>query len=368
VKLLRPLLVCLVLGAPALAQDTTADLAAQAATRLREAVTALQGADGAKDRVAALTQTIGAYELGLSVFRESLRAAAIREKEVTDRLDAKRERVARVLAAMTAVESASDALLFLHPDGPEAAVRSGLVLSSVAPALQAEAEALRADLTEIAALRALQEEAASVLQAGLVAAQDARTALSLAIQERTDLPRRFLEDPEELQALLASADTLDAFAIGLSGMESDIGPPLGDFAGAKGSLPMPVLGRMLRRPGEADAAGISRPGFLVATAPAALVTNPWPATVRYRGPLLDYGNVMILEPARGYLMVIAGLGTVYGSTGDVLDAGAPIGLMPERAGAAAQTGGAERTETLYVELRQDGETLDPLGWFAQTGQ
>jgi septal ring factor EnvC (AmiA/AmiB activator) len=90
--------------------------------------------------------------------------------------------------------------------------------------------------------------------------------------------------------------------------------------------------------------------------------------VRYRGPLLDYGNVMILEPARGYLMVIAGLGTVYGATGDVLDAGGPIGLMPEAPAGRAQSGGAERSETLYVELRQDGETLDPLEWFVQSGQ
>lgn len=368
------LVACLFAG-PLLAADDTSALAAKAAADLREAVTALKGAEGAKDRVAALTQTIGAYELGLSVFRDSLRGAAIREKEIRDRFDAKRDRVGRVLAAMTAVETASEPLLMIHPDGPEAAVRSGLILSSVAPALQAEAEALRADLTEIAALRALQQEAASVLQGGLVAAQDARTALSQAMQDRTDLPRRFLEDPEELRELLASVETLDAFAVGLADLESDIGPPMQDFDSAKGSLSLPVLGRVLRRPGEPDAAGIKRPGLLLATAPAALVTTPFAATVRYRGPLLDYGNVMILEPARDYLMVIAGLGTVYGQTGDVLEAGAPVGLMPGDGaqGVAGATGGgevagADRTETLYVELRQNGEAIDPMDWFATTGR
>ncbi len=49
------------------------------------------------------------------------------------------------------------------------------------------------------------------------------------------------------------------------------------------------------------------PALLIATRPAALVTAPWPATIRYRGPLLDYGNVMIVEPSSGYLLVLAGL-------------------------------------------------------------
>jgi septal ring factor EnvC (AmiA/AmiB activator) len=95
----------------------------------------------------------------------------------------------------------------------------------------------------------------------------------------------------------------------------------------KGRLPLPVLGTLLRRPDEADAAGVRRPGVTLATRPAALVTAPWPATIRYRGPLLDYGNVMILEPGDGYLLVLAGLGTVYGEVGEVVAAGAPLGLM-----------------------------------------
>ena len=56
------------------------------------------------------------------------------------------------------------------------------------------------------------------------------------------------------------------------------------FATAKARLPLPVFGAILRRPGEADAAGVSRPGLTLATRPRALVTAPWPATIRYLGP------------------------------------------------------------------------------------
>jgi septal ring factor EnvC (AmiA/AmiB activator) len=130
---------------------------------------------------------------------------------------------------------------------------------------------------------------------------------------------------------------------------------------------------LLRRAGEPDAAGITRPGLVIATRPAALVTSPWPATIRYRGPLLDYGNVMVLEPAEGYLLVLAGMATVYGATGDVIEAGAPVGLMggAEPTGrefltAVSRGGSADRTETLYLELRKGKTPVNPAEWFTET--
>jgi murein hydrolase activator len=366
-RTLTSVAVLMCLASPLCAADPATD-AADAAVALREAIAALQSAEGQKDRIAALTTTISAYERGLAVMRDSLRRAAIREGEIAAAFDARRDRISRVLGAMTSLGRSADPLLLLHPDGPESTVRSAMLLSAVAPALQSEADALATDLREVRTLRTLQTEVAGMLQNGLVAVQAARTALAQAIQDRTDLPRRFLEDPEELQALAADADTLDAFAMGIIGMETDIGPPREDFAGAMGTLGLPVLGRLLYRAGEPDAAGIARPGLIIAATPQALVTTPWPATIRYRGPLLDYGNVMILEPAEGYLLILAGLGTVYGETGDVLGAGAPVGLMPvgeATSSDAAETGG-ERTETLYIELRQGDDPVDPAPWFSET--
>ncbi|MFN3327202.1 MAG: murein hydrolase activator EnvC family protein, partial [Bryobacteraceae bacterium] len=174
--------------------------------------------------------------------------------------------------------------------------------------------ALKDELAELAELRALQVSAGETLEVGLAAAQTARTELSKAISERTELPRRFTEDPEALRGLLESADTLDAFAAGLS---PDAGAGT-SFADQKGRLPLPVLGSVLRRPGEADATGARRPGVTLATQSRALVTAPFPATIRYRGPLLDYGNVMILEPGDGYLLVLAGLDVLYGEVGEVV--------------------------------------------------
>ena len=84
--------------------------------------------------------------------------------------------------------------------------------------------------------------------------------------------------------------------------------------------------------------------------------------------------MLILDPAQVYLLVLAGMGSVFGNTGDVLAAGAPVGLMGgqegaivDGAGGAGEEGsGAGGTETLYIELRQEGATVDPGPWFVET--
>jgi len=170
-------------------------------------------------------------------------------------------------------------------------------------------------------------------------------------------------DRAMLQALLQSSDSLSAFAVGLGGLEQ-LPTPSQNFADLRGALPLPVSGTRLRGFNEADQAGITRPGLVLAVSAGALVTAPVAATVRYAGPLLDYGNVIVLEPEADTLLIIAGLGTVFTRTGDIPGAGAPLGLI---AGQAALSGGIDggqtRRETLYLELRQNQQPIDPAGWF-----
>ena len=350
--------------------ETVAEQAARASGNLSAAVTALNDARSAKDQVQALSQTIHAYELGLDAMREALRQASIREAALTLDYDAKRDRVAQLISALMQIEANPGPLLLLHPSGALGTARSGMLLADVTPALQAEAETLRRDLTELYNLRALQLGAGEKLTVGLKAAQSARTALSKAISDRTDLPKRFTEDQNTLLGLLESSDTLEAFASALKLTPDDTGS-IRSFALAKGTLPLPVLGEILRGAGVPDATGTVRPGISLATRPLALVTAPWPATVRFHGLLLDYGNVMILEPGNGFLLILAGMQTIYGELGEVIAAGAPLGLMGgQEAGvtefliSTQEGGGVQATETLYMELRQGATPVDPAEWFA----
>ena len=354
--------------------EAAAAEAAKAADALRTAMGRLDDALTADDQVIALGEVIRAYERGQAALRDSLRRAALREAQVRAEFDARRDRLARVVGVMTAMGQSPETLLLLHPAGPAGTAHSGMVLSAIAPALQAEADSLKAGLDEIATVRRIEQSAADTLAQGLGRVQEARRLLASAVTDRSSMPTRFAEDPAELQALLKSAETLDSFADGIAQMEQDIGAPMADFEAAQGSLPLPAAGQLIRAPGQADSRGVKRPGMTLAVPPAALVSAPWPATIRYRGPLLDYGNVMIVEPARGYLLVLAGLAQVFGATGDVVQAGEPLGLMGGNEGAAAEFGAAfveaatggtppASAQPLYVELRKGKETLDPTEWF-----
>lgn len=374
---LRPLaaaLLALALAAPGRADDAGAE-ARMAAQGLRDAAGQLNEALSAEDQIAALTGMIRAYEQGLSALREGLRHAGAREAEIRAGFEARRETLSRMLATMAVMERDPAVTLLLHPAGPESTARAGMVLADLAPALRSEADEMKRGLDEIAALRATEEEAANIVARGLGEVQEARRLLTKAMSDRSDLPTRYLENPSELEALVQSADSLDAFAEGVAGLEADVGPPISDFEGSAGALPMPVVGSVLRGFDQPDAAGVRRPGLVIATGPAALVTAPWTSSIRYRGPLLNYENVMILEPAKGYLIVLAGLSRVFGEVGDVVMAGDPIGLMPGIEAPAAEFGAdfvlsaaaggdAGRMQTLYLELRKGKQTLDPADWFA----
>lgn len=362
----------LVLAGSGMAQENrAADAARAAADRLARAGIQLDEAEGARDRVKALTETVHAFESGLEAMRDGLRRAAIREQVLSRELQSREDEISRLLGVLQSMGSAPAPVLLLHPSGPVGTARSGMILAEVTPALNQRVTELREKLQEVSVLRALQQSAADRLQQGLDGAQRARTELSTAIADRTDLPQRFTEDPVKTALLIASSETLEGFASGLSQIApEDTTSTLPDLLDRKGALPLPVKGRILRRAGEADAAGIARPGIVMVTRPRALVSTPAAATLRYAGPLLDYGNVIILEPQAGILLVLAGLDVVYGQAGQVLPAGSPVGLMggddPDpgallpRDGQETATG---QTETLYIEVRQDNSTVDPAQWF-----
>ena len=355
----------------ACAQDSLADQARAAAAQLQEARSTLERTTSTKNRVKALTQTIGSFENGLAVMRDSLRLIASQKRSVQERLDQQEVAYSQLLGVLLSIDKSPVQAQIIHPDGPLTTARSSMLVADILPALQAKVSVLRADMDELSYLSDLQVQVVEDLQTGLNNLQTARTELSRAITDRTDIPTRFIEDPAQTAILLAASDTLDIFADGIEMIAlNEVTTSLPSISDRIGTLPLPVAGRVVRYYGEADAAGIKRSGIIVATSPQAIVTSPTAATIRYVGPLLDYGLVSMIEPQNGTLFVFAGLGQVFGTIGQVIPAGSPIGVM----GGNSQTidsileqsekgTGVVRSETLYIEVRQDKEPQDPLIWF-----
>jgi septal ring factor EnvC (AmiA/AmiB activator) len=88
------------------------------------------------------------------------------------------------------------------------------------------------------------------------------------------------------------------------------------------------------------------------TSSGASVVAPADSHVLFAGPYRKTGQVLILETAGGYDLVLAGLDEVDVHSGDQLLAGEPVGRMP-RARSGAR---------LYFELRQNGKSVSPARW------
>lgn len=371
IRILSAFFLSCVLTSSVQAQNDPASMATEASIALRKATEDLSNADTAQDRVAALTDTIRAFETGLVAMRDGLRAAAVRERVLKKEFENSRDKISRLLGVLQTLERATTPLLLMHPEGAVGTARSGMMVSEITPGLQAEAEKLRQELEELQNIQKLQKLAEEDLQLSLDGVQKARVSLSEAISEREALPKRFADDPIRVQILADNSDNLQYFADALIQVPfAELEEKPEPFTSGKGNLKLPVEGTVLRKFNATDAAGLERPGIVIATPALSLVTSPWPATIRYSGPFLDYGNVIILEPDPGYLIVLAGIKQLYAGLGEIVAKGAPLGLL---GGQTAQVGdflleasgrtGELRQESLYIEVRKNGKPVDPLLWF-----
>ncbi len=345
------------LGAAAQAQG----LAEDALARFADAEAQLRGAETAQDRLTALTDAVAAYDASLDLLRDAARDLAEAEVARAAELAAEEDRIARLMAVLSTVDRTPQVVRHAHLEGPAATYRAGLLVAGMTPVLEAEATRVAALLSEEQRLVDQQQAVTAALEAGREGAIAARAALQAAMGEGGALPQQFIEDEVTTSLLVSGAESLGGFAAALSEARPDPDTTLE----AEGNLLLPAAGLILPDDGS------GRPGVRIATEPRALVTTPVTATVLYQGPLLDYGTVVILEPAPDLMFVLAGLEEVFAQTGRILPAGAPIGLMPDAQsyddGILTENSGletGERAQSLYLEVRQGQTPAQTDTWFA----
>ena len=349
------------------------DTAKEAIAALNAATASLSSADATEDRVNALAETIRAYELALAAARDGIRLVTIRERALQLELDGRREEISRLLGVLQTLERATTPLLLIHPTGAVGTARGGMMLAEVTPGLQEQANRLGAQLNELNQLQLTQEIAQAEMSEAFRELSLARTQLSQAISAREPLPEKFAEEAEGLRILAESVSTLEEFTLLFENVLPDGADETTRFSDEIGNIPLPVSGSIFRRYNEADAAGTKRPGILISTEPLALVSSPWNATVRFTGDVLDYGNVIILEPQTGYLIVLAGVTMPFVDVGEVVKQNDPLGILNaggiefgEKLIEVTPEAEALDRETLYIEIRESGQTTDPEDWFKLT--
>lgn len=127
------------------------------------------------------------------------------------------------------------------------------------------------------------------------------------------------------------------------------------FSQSRGRLPMPVRGKIVQLYGATDGFGQTSKGIRVETLPNAQVVAPSDGSIMFAGEFRGYGLLLIISHGESYHTLLAGMSEIYGTVGQSVLAGEPVGQM-----------GASQGErpTLYVELRRGGEPINPQPWMA----
>jgi len=254
----------------------------------------------------------------------SMAAEAQDLRDLMTRLEEERKRREKEAAEKAAAEKAAR-------EAEQAAARAAAKAAREAQIAAAKA----AHEAEIAAAKAAKEQKQAEEEAARQARQAEEQARknAEAAQQAADKVNR---DAAESQARqLASA-----------------GAPPRSFTKAQGEMPFPARGTVLSKFGQTDDAGNPSRGISIETRPDAQVVAPYDGQVVFAGPFRGYGLLLIIEHAEGYHTLLSGMARIDGTVGQHLLAGEPVGVM-------GQTDGKP---ILYVELRHNGQPVNPLPW------
>jgi len=124
------------------------------------------------------------------------------------------------------------------------------------------------------------------------------------------------------------------------------------FASAQGKMMFPAKGRVVERFGQPNEVGVVNKGMTIATRKGAQIVAPYDGQVAFAGPFRGYGLLLIIEHSEGYHTLLAGMTRIDATVGQKLTAGEPVGVMGEE----------EAKPSLYLELRRQGQPVNPQPW------
>jgi len=168
-----------------------------------------------------------------------------------------------------------------------------------------------------------------------------------------------------LQELERSASRIDSLLRELEQrrLAAAARPPTGGIAsrGAKGALPWPANGNIIsffgRQKHPTFNTYVHRRGIEIKTAEGSTIHAVMPGAVVYADWLKGYGLVIILDHANGFFSLYAHASKILTTVGAQVGAEQAIG----ETGDTGMTG----ENTLYFELREGAEPIDPLQWLAK---
>ena len=343
-------------------------------------------------------QSIQDREATLSSLEQQLQTLAKEEKDKEESLITKKNQLSRILTILHRISKNPDEVLLTQPSALTDTVRTSILLRDLVPKINEQARLLNEEITALSLIRSdiatkrltiidnsreLDKEHRRLLklleqksllqknsqaQASLLdkrvkvlasAAMDLQDLLSQLEVERKkqaeEIRQKELTMARERQGNLRTTIAGNSFApkTRLNDQTVISVNPTRPFSRAQGLIPFPVTGRITTAFGQIDSNQAPSRGIVMETRPSAQIISPYDGQIMFAGDFKGYGKLLIIEHGEGYHTLLSGMSHIDGTVGQKLLAGEPVGVMSSPGG---QT-------LLYIELRHNGQPVNPLLWF-----
>lgn len=313
----------------------------------------------------------------LSKMESELEQLKLDLKTAEEKFAEEDENLINTLAALQNLALKPTEALFVQPLTPVEIIRSAMLLRETVPYLEENAGQLRKELNLIGAKKAQVEKQLSLISkqkirlekehAQMKVLSSNKSALRKDVENKSGKAKKNMEalagKAQDLRDLLAKIEkeqkaleakkAEDTQTADLIKFKPEVIKDIGEgFTKAKGSLLLPAKGAIVTRFNEVSGSGAKSKGIAIKTRNLAQVVSPFDGAVIFAGPFRGYGNLIIVDHFNGYLSLLAGLDSIDCELGQMLLAGEPVGVMP-----------AKNETKLYVEIRKDGQPIDPMSWF-----
>ena len=310
-------------------------------------------------------KTVQAQETELEALGEQLKDLDGEERELTDRLRLTNGQMVAVVSALQTLALRPKEALFFSQETPVNQLRARLLMDYAVPVIGGRQSNLQKDLRALFQTKERIQNKREKVEQATARLEEKNAHMSKLIQQKSILQAQYdlshQQAKKRAEELAAQAKDLKDL---LAKLEAErrkkqaarpaSAPPAGTGAFAKsyGALILPTQGKVVQHFGDTTVSGAHLKGMTIGGRINSPVVAPFDGTVLFSGPFKSYGQMLIVDNGDDYMTLVAGLGQITTSVGQVLVAGEPVGRMGPKGG------------NLYVEIRKNGQAIEPESWFA----
>jgi septal ring factor EnvC (AmiA/AmiB activator) len=311
--------------------------------------------EGLQDRASTIAKEVQEAERRLGQREQELTTVTRELKAVEADYETRRHEYGRTIRSLLKMRELPPTAYFAQPNNMQQMMRTAAIMELTSESLSKKAAELSGKIKLLNAIRTKVETTNRAVKNDQNRLKLEQAKLTGEVAKRQafikDLRGDYAAEQARLTALSKQAKTIQEL-IGKLDTTRPQATGLRTMSVAGGRSPL--VGNVLHRFGEKKNANETWRGIVFKGRPGGTVVAPHDGEVVFTGPFRDYGPMVLLRHANGYISLLAGLGGVDVGLNQSVRSGEPLGRLPA-------TGASE----LYVELREKSKPIDPARWFAK---